>query len=84
MTCTMYFPAPSHSGDGLPKMLNAQLMSELTGYAKRSIRRFKATGRIPPPNPLGLWQRDEIESWLAHGAPVADVWVEIRPKRFQH
>jgi hypothetical protein len=83
MSCTMYFPAPSHTGEQLPYLLTAQHMAALTGFAPRTLRRFKETGRILKPNQLGLWQRDEVLCWIANGMPVDPVWQQTKPKRFR-
>jgi hypothetical protein len=79
----MFFPAPTHDGRDLPALINKATMSQLTGFAPRTLRRFKQTGRIPSPNAFGMWQRDEVLCWIENGMPNAAVWEATRPKRFR-
>jgi hypothetical protein len=62
MTSWMYFPAPTHSGEGLSLLINAQTMSELTGFAARSIRRFNWD--------YGEGTKSRVGSYMARPSPT--------------
>jgi len=84
MTDFLYFPAPTtRSPEQLPYLLNQQALAQLLGYAPRTLRRYKAVGRILAPAGLGLWRRDEVMLWIEFGMPVDEVWQKTKPKRFR-
>jgi excisionase family DNA binding protein len=52
----------------------------LLGISRASLHRLRAAGRMPVPLKLGKscrWRRDELERWVAAGAPTLAMWREI-------
>lgn len=54
-------------------LLTAKGLAALTNISERTIWRWSASGRMPPPIRLGrkvLWRRQDIDAWVAAGCPA--------------
>ena len=61
-----------------------QLADRLGGVSLRHIRRQDSAGKLPKPIRLGrsvLWVAQEIEDWLAAGAPDRQRWEVLKGSR---
>lgn len=61
-----------------PLVVNAILLAKLLGKSVRTIRTLDAAGKLPVPLRIGgsvMWRVEEINEWLAAGAPTRAVWV---------
>jgi predicted DNA-binding transcriptional regulator AlpA len=62
------------SGDQLAKRLSV---------SRRHIAVMEKRGELPKPLKLGMclrWDRAEIESWIAAGAPARQIWDDLKNK----
>lgn len=55
------------------ELMDGDTTGQVTGMSKRTIYRFSASGRMPPPIRLSArlvrWNRSEIMAWIADGCP---------------
>ncbi len=61
-----------------PLVVNANALAKLLGKSLRTIRTLDAAGKLPVPLRIGgsvVWRVNEINEWLAAGAPSRAVWV---------
>jgi predicted DNA-binding transcriptional regulator AlpA len=61
--------------------LTPKQVSKLLGISMRHLASLNSTGRIIRPIRLGRCLRysaDELQDWLAAGAPPRDKWEEMR------
>ena len=63
-------------------LLSASEVSQLLGVGKSLFYSMHSTGAFGPlPIRLGrrtLWRRQELEEWVAAGAPPRDQWLQIK------
>ena len=65
-----------HSGSE-PLAISAHVAAELLSISERHLWTLHSSGRLPAPVRLGRavrWRREELEQWLAAGAPPRDQW----------
>jgi predicted DNA-binding transcriptional regulator AlpA len=61
----------------LPLVADARRLADLLCMGLRTIRTLDAAGKLPAPVRIGgrvVWRIDEIQAWLAAGAPCRDEW----------
>lgn len=64
-----------------PLAVGAAELGKLLGLGLRTVRSMDSAGRLPRPIRLGgsvRWRLDEIEAWLAAGAPNRDEWEALQ------
>jgi len=64
-----------------PLLLRDKQLAELLGVGRATIHAWRAAGNLPPPLRIGgavRWRRDEIEAWLAAGAPDVKTWQAVK------
>lgn|SRR5262245_26881494 len=67
-----------------PLTVDALGLSRLLGVSLRTIRKLSASAKLPRPIALGrrrLWSIQEIESWVAAGAPGRERWESLKKRR---
>jgi len=63
------------------ELIDAQGIVALYGLGMRTIRRRDAAGLLPDPIRIGkrvYWRRDELDAWLAAGAPDRATWNRLK------
>ena len=61
--------------------LSAEALARLLQVSVRHIRRMDSAGKLPAPIRLGgsvRWRTDEIQTWLAAGAPDRRIWTAMK------
>jgi excisionase family DNA binding protein len=57
------------------ELLTIQEIATLTKLCPRTLRKLKATGRMPKPLTIGAavrWRASDVREWVALGCPGAD------------
>ncbi|MDQ3329648.1 MAG: hypothetical protein M3552_03175 [Planctomycetota bacterium] len=70
-------PAPQR-----PRLSRGEL-ADLLGVSVKTIRQRELAGLIPKPARCGRsvsWSRNEIDAWLASGAPRRSAWERARDR----
>lgn len=55
------------------RLLCLKDLARIFGMSYRTMKRWKATGKLPPPSPIGLggkWTRESIERWERERGPI--------------
>ena len=61
-----------------PLVVDAKRLAKLLGKSLRTIRTLDAAGKLPVPLRIGgsvMWRIEDINAWLAAGAPSRAQWV---------
>lgn len=65
-------------------LINIRQLAGILGVSVRHVQRLLDTGRLPAPLYIGRcrrWRREEIDAWLAAGAPPAERWQWPAPAK---
>ncbi len=65
----------------LPLVADARRLAEMLSAGVRTVRTWHAARKLPAPVRIGgrvVWRIDEIQAWLAAGAPSRDEWEARR------
>lgn len=67
---------------GGPLLVGVEWLAELLHMSARNVRRWRLEGKLPAPLPTGgrrlLWDRKELEAWVAARLPQRDQWEAMR------
>jgi predicted DNA-binding transcriptional regulator AlpA len=71
-----------HSREAKPRVLSAEQVADILQISLRHLWNCHASGRLGP-RPISLgrskrWRADEIDAWLAAGAPERDEWDRLQ------
>lgn len=61
--------------------LSAEEVADALGISRAHVFKLHSSGRLPRPVKLGRtvrWPRQDLEEWLAAGAPPRDRWESMR------
>lgn len=59
----------------LPTLLTIQQVAKLLQVSTRSVRRFRATGKLPAPILIGKsvrWRGEDLQKWIEGGCPPSN------------
>lgn len=75
---------PSEAATGVaaeaPLVLDAREAARLLGISRSTFLKLHAAGKVPMPVRFGRavrWRREEMNEWLAAGAPSRARWLEL-------
>jgi excisionase family DNA binding protein len=66
---------------GTALLWTAAQVADALGVSVRLLYKLQASGRLPRPISFGRavrWRREELEEWLAAGAPERSRWEAMR------
>lgn len=62
-------------------LISASEAAKLLGIGRSLFYSLKSEGKLPEPKRLGgrvLWQKTELEEWIAANCPTQQHWEEIK------